>query len=1394
MAEDRTLSLGTIFTAQDAGALAFIRKLRQEVQKLNQAMNSGAAKKAVKGVSGLSNVYKDLGRNAAEGYKQNKSYAKSLMAMANASDRSKTAIKSSLAFHEKLRKTVWNQAHAMNAAGKAGSKWAKTLNYSALKAGVLTGKIKQTSTGFVKMMTQAQRASGFMNKQIAKISGGMNRLVAAAKVTASYGLAASAIYAVVDALKSGVGEIIRFDQALRNLQAITGASSDELRAMEKELKKVATNTKYSTVEVADAMVLLAQSGFDAAEAVSAINAVAMLSTGTLTDMATASDLLTTVIRAFGKEAFQATEIADIMANAINKSKLTVDKLRIAFNYVGPAASATGTSLEEVAASMMTLANSGLRASTIGTGLRQIFSRLVAPSSKLREAFAAHNIELEDLNIRTNGFAGVLKNLAKIFIDTESGAVDSAKAFELFGLRGANSVIALVKAIKSGNFQTALKYVYEVGTAAEMAGIQIEGLELKIKNLQDRFKVFFIEIGEAGLEDVIGGFLDAMKAFVSVMTFATKSAMGKFVVTMGTFGTVISGLIISVAALGKGFTWLTGKVGLLFKGFAKSKTGSIILLLTTLVSIYRALSETMGANTERLEDQNIETTSMVKQLGYYKEALKGAYELMVDNKDMTFKYLAVIKRMKEDFPHLKEKIDAANGSFEILYDLMTKAEKEGELTVLKGNAKLLDEYTKAASRATLGESLWQTTLKTSNVLLKKSTNLWKAFITVRKAVSDLLMGVAEKEEESVKSATSFGMDSVSFWWKKWADDAKDALFKAGKASDTYKARVALADAKLMKSAMGWADHAQKYEISYEDITRTITKHLSDLDIEQSTVNRTIAKTIELLKNLRKASEDPIKLTPIDNPFDDLLDGSSSLETTVLIGMQKNLKNQLASFQKNAKDLGLSAVKTSEGIAAIMVNNHKKMIDNLLKDSNELEHLKKERTLAYISVLESAYTRYYKSLRDRAWENYQNDEEEAGNSAEKKLTALGKYNWKIQELRDQEAAAYVTSENYKTEITKEAIVLRAEYESTERLKQASIIRDNLLAIETEYEAKSIKSTENVEVERLNIRTKYAEAEAAEMQAMLELVTSLYGEDSKQYQIALDNKRQAFAQYAQSITDITVNFGELEKERFREMLNDSDKALKLQQITAEEYVRIWDEALRRKLVSHEQHYTRVTAVEATYFENFKIGIMEANSQVQSFGEMWQDIGSQIQEVFADNLMTGWEDYIEGTKSAKEALIDWAVSTLKWLARVIMKQVILNALKGITSSFGNMFGGGGVGAATGNPADMGMLSAGAPRVAGYHKGGIIGSEPTSVRIVDPHIFSNAIKAHGGLGPNERPIIAKKDEGVFTPGQMAALGNMGGTSISVPVTISSGDEQLAWKLRSGIESTVKRIMRQEMR
>ena len=213
-----------------------------------------------------------------------------------------------------------------------------------------------------------------------------------------------------------------------------------------------------------------------------------------------ADLMTTAVRAFGLEASDSAEISDIFASAVNKSKLTIDKLRTAFNYLGPIAKQADISLRETSAGAMILANAGFRASTIGTGFRQVIARLVAPSEKLKTVFKAAGADLKKLNPAANDFKVVIGELSKVLGEGISQTERARRAFALFGLRGASAASALAQAGEEG-FEIFYKELGKVSSASEMAEKQMEGLGVMAKNLRDKFGILAVTMGEGGIAGV-----------------------------------------------------------------------------------------------------------------------------------------------------------------------------------------------------------------------------------------------------------------------------------------------------------------------------------------------------------------------------------------------------------------------------------------------------------------------------------------------------------------------------------------------------------------------------------------------------------------------------------------------------------------------------------------------------------------------------------------------------------------------------------------------------------------------------------------------------------------------------------------------------------------------------
>ena len=177
--------------------------------------------------------------------------------------------------------------------------------------------------------------------------------------------------------------------------------------------------------------------------------------------------------------------------------------------------------------------------------------------------------------------------------------------------------------------------------------------------------------------------------------------------------------------------------------------------------------------------------------------------------------------------------------------------------------------------------------------------------------------------------------------------------------------------------------------------------------------------------------------------------------------------------------------------------------------------------------------------------------------------------------------------------------------------------------------------------------------------------------------------------------------------------------------------------------------------------------NDALRQLANSGLTFNEQMRSISADGLghmEDALVDIIMGTKSVKEAFADMARSIAADLARMAIRQAITVPL---AMGLNSMFMGAGAAAA---PAFGGFASAASVGpITWMHSGGIVGKETPMTGMVDPGIFKTAPRFHSGtpdklpkLASNEMPAVLKKDEGVFTPAQMQALGPAGGNQTVV--------------------------------
>lgn len=493
-------------------------------------------------------------------------------------------------------------------------------------------------------LTAGTRSLAAQMTPLGSAFGAVNKRV---KQFAAFVAAALIVQQLTQAIQVLVDVISQYDQALHNLQAILEITGAQSQVLGERMQEVANETKFAVTEVAQGVQTLGQAGLSLHESLMVLEGVTTLATGTMTSFQQVADLVTSTLNAFNLEATEGTRIADIFANAINNSKLTVDKLSTAFNYVGAAGKQAGLSLNELTGTLMTLADNGMRASTMGTGLRRMMLKMLDPSEEIRLELAAMGKEVSDLNPKMVGWEKSLENLVPILWDAERQTVNMEKAVEMFGTRAAQVAAIVVRSTADGSraIEEAIQKTTELGSAAEMAETQERGLALMMKNLQDRVKNIAVALGEAGftgvLKDVVGmlqmaaeAIYDFVKAHPKAVEFAAWSA------AVGT-------LVLAFTGLGAVVSKLTVKYGYLWKkhGAVLKRAALLTGVFTGVITVLDQLISHSQEATDAAQKQAEEYAVLASEAQSWGDSLTDAFG--------SAKWERVIARFKDQYKDVED---------------------------------------------------------------------------------------------------------------------------------------------------------------------------------------------------------------------------------------------------------------------------------------------------------------------------------------------------------------------------------------------------------------------------------------------------------------------------------------------------------------------------------------------------------------------------------------------------------------------------------------------------------------------------------------------------------------------------------------------------------------------
>ena len=425
-----------------------------------------------------------------------------------------------------------------------------------------------------------------------------------------------------------------FDSSMSNVQAISGASAEDMDKLRERAREMGAQTKFSAKEAGDAMGYMAMAGWNAQDMYNSLPGIMNLAAASGEDLATTSDIVTDAMTAFGlaadetttivkdgfsKEVDNATHFADVLAKAASSSNTNVSMLGESFKYIAPVAGSLGYSVEDAAVALGLMANSGIKASQGGTALRTMLTNLAKPTDSIAGAMDYLNISLSNSDGSMKSLKELMDNLRSSFgqckmpmeefqqqlADIEAkyesgdltekkynkaledltekaygaeGALKAKYAATIAGKEGMSGLLSIINTTDA-EYQSLINSIYDAdGAAEDMANTMQDNLGGQLTQLKSALEELAIAFGEI-LMPYIRKTVSVVQDFVKKLN-GMSEGQKKIVATIALIVAAIGPLLIMIGKVATGISAIAAL-------FSKMKT------LTTITSI---LGKVKGAFT------------------------------------------------------------------------------------------------------------------------------------------------------------------------------------------------------------------------------------------------------------------------------------------------------------------------------------------------------------------------------------------------------------------------------------------------------------------------------------------------------------------------------------------------------------------------------------------------------------------------------------------------------------------------------------------------------------------------------------------------------------------------------------------------------------------------------
>ena len=375
-----------------------------------------------------------------------------------------------------------------------------------------------------------------------------------------------------------------YEAGMSKVQAISGATGDEMTALGEKAMEMAAKTKFSTADSAEAYQYMAMAGWKAGDMVDGLAGIMNLAAASGENLGTTSDIVTDALTAFGLKAGDSGRFADVLAAASNNANTNVSMLGESFKYVAPVAGAMGYSVEDVSVALGLMANSGIKASQAGTSLRTAITNMASPTKNMAAVMEEYGITLTDANGNMLSLSDVMGQLREKMGGLDESAQASAASM-LFGKEAMSGMLAIINAAPADFDKLTEAINNSSGTTEELASIMQNNAAGAFERLKSAIDVLFTQLSSI-LLPIFTQVVDKVTEWVNWFGSLDEGTQ-RLILTIAGIAAAVGPVLIVIGKIITALTAIGGAISSVV-GFVTSGISSILSIGGTLMGGIKAL--------------------------------------------------------------------------------------------------------------------------------------------------------------------------------------------------------------------------------------------------------------------------------------------------------------------------------------------------------------------------------------------------------------------------------------------------------------------------------------------------------------------------------------------------------------------------------------------------------------------------------------------------------------------------------------------------------------------------------------------------------------------------------------------------------------------------------------